>query len=306
MNILVTGGTSFIGAYVVKYLLDKGHSVMIVARDPKKISAFRDKDNPQMIRGTMRDFAMMQELLREQDALVHIARVPADDATGTALEDVWPTVALFESAARVGIEQAIFTSSTAAIGDIQPFMPEDMALRPNMNFGAGKAAIEGFLLTIGHDHPMRCNIIRPGLTYGRPAVDGAPVEFFPRLREIARQAAAGETIVVKKGDGTQFTWAGDLAKVYLAVLESERNRQIYHGLCPTRLTFAEIAHKTVELAGSSSEVIVEDNPETAPHDADPPIYGTTKIKDHFGLELPCWPPLEAHLRYCLELAGHKA
>ena len=37
MKIMMTGGTSFIGCYVVRRLVEEGHQITILARDPDKV-----------------------------------------------------------------------------------------------------------------------------------------------------------------------------------------------------------------------------------------------------------------------------
>ena len=41
MRVFVTGGTGFIGHYVVKALLEKGHEVVIATRHPNKVPSLR-------------------------------------------------------------------------------------------------------------------------------------------------------------------------------------------------------------------------------------------------------------------------
>jgi UDP-glucose 4-epimerase len=42
MKIFLTGGTGFIGSYVVKELSDHGHSVEVLARNPNKVPSLAD------------------------------------------------------------------------------------------------------------------------------------------------------------------------------------------------------------------------------------------------------------------------
>ena len=37
MKVLITGGTGFVGGYLVKKLIKAGHEVNIVTRNPKKV-----------------------------------------------------------------------------------------------------------------------------------------------------------------------------------------------------------------------------------------------------------------------------
>jgi Nucleoside-diphosphate-sugar epimerases len=44
MRVFVTGGTGFIGHYVVKALLEKGHDVVIATRHPNKMPSLRSNE----------------------------------------------------------------------------------------------------------------------------------------------------------------------------------------------------------------------------------------------------------------------
>jgi UDP-glucose 4-epimerase len=77
---------------------------------------------------------------------------------------------------------------------------------------------------------MKINIIRPGYTFGNPVIDGSSTQGDTRFHQIVKIALENRPITVVKNDGTQFIWAGDLAKLYIKILHSYVNRKTYFGL----------------------------------------------------------------------------
>ena len=73
MNIFVTGGTGFIGSYVVNELVANGHNVTILARNPKKVKGFLNHPNIQLLKGSLYDNDVIKEGLYGKDACIHIA-----------------------------------------------------------------------------------------------------------------------------------------------------------------------------------------------------------------------------------------
>ena len=117
-----------------------------------------------------------------------------------------------------------------------------------------------------------------------------------RFSEIVRRALAGEEIRLKKGDGTQFIWAGDLARLYQAVLDSNRSREVYFGLATPFVSWQAVAEEAVRLAGSKSKVVVEGEPGA------PCLFDLSKIREHFGLEFSSAAHITAHLQYLMQRA----
>ena len=293
MRVFVTGGTGFIGSYFAMMLLQRGHEVTILARNPDKVPALRELDRVTLVGGYMADFETIEGALPGHEACVHVALCWGESAYDMLMNDTRTSVFLCEKAAEVGVEHFVYTSSTAALGAFRPTMTEDMQSWPVDYYCATKRATEQFLLAVTHKHAMRCNVVRPGYTFGNPVVEGGSIEGDKRFRDICAKAKKGEKIVLGAGDGTQFIWAGDLAEIYGAVLDSDRNREIYHGLSVPFVSWGEIAGMAVEICGSDSTI------ELTGEAGEPYLFDLSKIRDHFGLAFDPRDRLREHVEYLL-------
>jgi UDP-glucose 4-epimerase len=295
MKVFLTGGMGFIGSYIAVELLAKGDEVTILARDPNKIPRFLETPGISVAKGGLDDLDVIREALEGKDACIHNALYWGDTPTKMLLNDTRASVSVFEAAAEAGVKHLIYTSSTAAIGPFKPHMEEGMHISPSDYYGATKASTEAFLSAFSYRTEMRCNTVRPGYTIGNPVVEGAPIFSDTRFKTIVHAATHGEDIFVTKNDGTQFVWAGDLAKIYSSVLHSDVNRQIYFGLAQDFASWEQIARDAVALAGSSSKVVVEDKG----YSDTPNLFDLGKIEREFGLSFRSQPALTDHLKYLI-------
>src|SRR5271157_2526191 len=193
-------------------------------------------------------------------------------------KDTLSSVFIFEKAAEAGIKRFIYTSSTAAMGEFREKMDEETKSKPIDYYCATKAASEEYLLAVSYQYPMICSIIRPGYTFGRPVIAGAPMEVDSRFREIVMAALEGHDITVTVNDGTQFIWAGDLAKIYLSVLDSGENRNIYFGLGRDYITWEQIANEAIKQTASGSRVNKKSD------GIGICLFDTGKIRNSFGYD----------------------
>jgi UDP-glucose 4-epimerase len=295
MKIFLTGGTGFIGSYVVKALSDKGHNVTILARNPDKVPAIRELAGVTIAGGLITDLDVIEEHLHDKDACIHIALGWGDLATSMLKNDTFPSVFLFETAGRLGVKRFIYTSSTAAMGNLSSNADEKGKPEPSDFYGATKASSECFLLAVSHKYDMRCNIIRPGYTFGNPIIEGASMESDDRFKKIARDAIAGNKIDLVRFDGTQFIWAGDLARLYLAVLDSDANRQTYFGLGSEFVSWEKIVKKAIELAGSKSTISLEDRG----YSREPLLYDVELMRKEYGFAFESWGEIVKHIGYLM-------
>jgi UDP-glucose 4-epimerase len=297
MKIYLTGGTGFIGSYVAKELSDAGHAVVILARNPGKVPALGRLPGVRIVHADMHDIGALEREIVEPDALIHAALCWGDTGADMMRNETLASVGLLELAIRKGAKSILYTSSTAASGYSLRMTDEESRLKPEDFYGASKGAVELFVHAYARKHAdIRFTIIRPGYTFGNPVVEGASIEKDSRFRDICAGAKAGSRIALIKNDGTQFIWAGDLARLYRAVLESGLSGETFYGLGARFVRWSEIAEWAIERAGSAARVVLEDKG----YSDDPWLFSVDKIKRLFGLSFDPREKLKDHLRYFLD------
>lgn len=309
MKVLVTGGTGFIGSYVVMELVHRNHNITILARNQNKVMEFHKFKNIEIIKGDITDTKLLEQVVIGKDACIHIALNYTKHTGWEVLnDDTLPTVFLIGAAAKANVKHFIYTSSTAANDSLYmaPDEEKDKSIKivtistkqhPATFYGATKAASENFLMAQSYLSPMCVNIIRPGYTFGNPIVEGGSTQGDKRFENIVKNALRNEQILVVKNDGTQFIWAGDLAKLYSKVLEGQLNRKTYFGLSKSFITWQAIAQEAVKKCNSKSEIHVEDKGWSD----DGVLWDVSDMKNDFGLEFESWQKIKEHIDYYISL-----
>ncbi|MHB9294655.1 NAD(P)-dependent oxidoreductase [Pillotina sp. SPG140] len=306
MKIFITGGTGNIGQYVTKTLLEAGHSLVVYTRTPERIPQIGGLKNVTLIKGNILDHAVMENALQGCDAVVHIALGWGNSPLEMLKNDTEVTVFLLEKAETAGVKNFVYTSSTAVYGRWFDGMDEDAPLYPDDLYGATKAASEKYLLGFNQSYTgqgargtktvLRRNIIRPGYTFSNPAFEGGASQSDVRFRDIARAVLKGEDITVSQNDGTQFLSSQQIAQVYLKLVESDLNREIFLALGNGFTAWAEIAQWAVEMTGSKTKVRYPEGEEKHK----PNRVNVDKIKRVFGLSFDAVNDLKEHIRWNLD------
>jgi UDP-glucose 4-epimerase len=311
MKIFLTGGTGFIGSHVAMELLKHGHTLTILARNRNKVPALHSVGRIEVVEGDLNNFDLIQTHLDGKDACIHIAlKYTTKTACEVLMDDTLPTVKMSDMAVAAGVRHFIYTSSTAvndslyAGGTDQVTVPDNRVTArtkqlPATFYGATKAAAENYLVAQSFLSSMRVNIIRPGYTFGNPVIEGASIQSDRRFRDIVDAAMENRPITVIKNDGTQFIWAGDLAKLYVEVLHGRFNRRTYFGLSGNFTSWRAIAEQAVEMTGSRSEIQVEDRG----WEENGLVWDVSDMQKDFGLEFDAWDKIVEHLEYYIE--GHR-
>jgi nucleoside-diphosphate-sugar epimerase len=160
VHIAVTGGSGKLGRVVVADLVDHGHTVVNLDRDPPP------GDQPagaRFLRVDLADHGQVLDALlgadehhrHGLDALVHLAAIPAPglapDAT-TFANNTLSTYSAFAGARAAGIPNVVWASSETVLGlpfdEPPPYAPvdEDYHPRPNSSYSLSKAVGEEMAL----------------------------------------------------------------------------------------------------------------------------------------------------------------
>lgn len=151
MNILVTGSAGMIGSYVVKGLIDKGHTVIGVDR-------VMPKEKLNGLTPVVLDLSSKDDLIRvfadnKIDRCIHLAALAH---TAGMKNLTWETYRkinvecaenVFAASAKNNVP-ILFISTVDAIGMVKGVITPDTELNPISNYGKSKAMAEGRLKEI--------------------------------------------------------------------------------------------------------------------------------------------------------------
>ena len=122
---MITGGAGFLGINLVRYLLDRGHSVVSLDIAPFD---YPEKSRVKVITGDIRDRSSVDRAMEGVDIVVHTAAaLPLYKPEDIFSTDIDGTRNVLQSALEHGVERMIHISSTAVYGipDHHPLYEDD-------------------------------------------------------------------------------------------------------------------------------------------------------------------------------------
>lgn len=157
MKVVVTGGAGFIGANLVRRLVDTS-GVDVVVLDDLSSGRRENLDGvaAELVVGTILDPEVLGELVVDADAIVHLAAVPSvprsiKDPLRSHDANATGTLRVLEAARRAGRPHVIVASSSSVYG-ANPELPKHESLRPMpmSPYAVSKLATETYALAHAH------------------------------------------------------------------------------------------------------------------------------------------------------------
>lgn len=293
MRIVVTGATGFIGSHVAVRLARAGHAVVATGREPGKVPALGEVKGISLDRLDLSDPASWPGPLRGADALVHVALGWGDTGPQMLAADTAASVGLLEAARKAGVRRVVYTSSTAANGEMVARNVEDRQPRPTDLYGATKAATEMFARAYAAQQGLPVHVVRPGYVFGEPVVAGARSQPDRRFALLCQAVREGRPVRLVKHDGTQFLHAADLAEVYRKVLEDPAPFTIHYALSRDWVSWEAIARMAMEEEGRTVPVELEDRG----YGAEPYLFDVSALQRDYGLAFGNADRLRGHVRW---------
>ncbi|MFX0072549.1 MAG: NAD-dependent epimerase/dehydratase family protein [Candidatus Hermodarchaeota archaeon] len=173
-NILITGGTGFIGSHLVKRLNSMGHKLKLLVRETSDLSPFEGLSNIEYFYGDVRDSKSLYQAADGVDLIFHlVAYVKIWAKDPSIFDDI--NIGGAENIAKVALEKdkkLIYISSFMAIGfnPIDNKEPLDETHEHNEDFFNsdyertkyyGKKKIEEYI-----QKGLKAILISPGFVYG--------------------------------------------------------------------------------------------------------------------------------------------
>ena len=289
MNIVITGGSGFVGSYLCERLINDGHNLIVVDNlltgSTENISDLMDNENFSFIEHDVQNHI---EIENKVDYVLHFASAASPKAytehpVNTLKAGSIGTLNTLGLAKKHN-SQYLLASTSEVYGD--PLIsPQNEEYWGNVNpngersmYDEAKRFAEAAVATYSRSYDIKAKIVRIFNTYG-PRMqlnDGRVVTNF------IFQALQDNNITIY-GDGSQtrsFSYVEDTVDGIISLMQSNEY-DVFNIGNPNEITVLELAQKIIELTNSKSEIVFKSLPSDDPKQRKPDI---SKAKSKLGWE----------------------
>jgi len=289
MNIVITGGSGFVGSYLCEKLINDGHKIIVIDNlltgSTENINNLLDNENFSFIEHDVQDHI---EIADKVDYVLHFASAASPKAytehpVNTLKAGSVGTINTLGLAKKHSAEY-LLASTSEVYGD--PLIsPQNEEYWGNVNpngersmYDEAKRFAEAAVATYSRSYGLKTKIVRIFNTYG-PRMqlnDGRVVTNF------IVQALRNENITIY-GDGTQtrsFSYVEDTVAGIISLMNSTEY-DVFNIGNPNEMTVGQLAEKIIKLTDSTSEIKYLELPNDDPKQRKPDI---TKAKTKLNWE----------------------
>ncbi len=264
-RVLVTGGAGFIGSHLVRELIGRGCSVVVLddfsSGKMENLGGLVGSDGLTVVRGDVRDRKIVDEVLGGVDAVVHLAGFvdPAESVRRPLFThdvNVSGTLNVLDACVQNGVGRFVFASSAAVYGDGNPLpLREECDLRPVSPYAASKVSAEFYCKMFGDCYGLNCVVLRffnvYGLGQGTNSYAGVITKFLS-------SGLRGESLTVY-GDGTQtrdFVNVKDVVGAVVKALSFKSSKTEVFNVCSgTPISINALARYVCKVLGKDLEIV---------------------------------------------------
>jgi predicted dehydrogenase/nucleoside-diphosphate-sugar epimerase len=186
-EVVVLGGTGFIGRRVVAGLLERGLPVSAVVRRAHSLPAVlthaadtAEDGRLRLLPGRLEDAGALANALQGAKTVIHLATGGGDSWEKIERSMIQGSVAVAEAALAAGVERFVYVSSIAALyagadcgtAVLEDSLETDPQPEGREIYSRGKMAAEKALLALHRERGLPLVIVRPGVVLG----EGTPLQ----------------------------------------------------------------------------------------------------------------------------------
>lgn len=269
-RVLVTGGTGFIGSFLVETLLERGAKVRVPLRSDSYRALSHRRAEIEWIEGDLRSSEYCQQLVDGVDAIFHLAssrrnveyhqKRPSDVMN----DNVRMSLALLDAIREQELKVPVLFFSTANI----PPSIDTIAIAQSEKvdgYVLGKAISETLWIAAAKQRGFPLLIVRPVGVYGPRDTFNGDANVIPALMVKARDAKDALHVW---GDGTQeraFLYVEDLVDAILTLLDADV-RGVQYITSDSIVTVRQLAEEICSIVHPGLPIVF---------DPDKPIGGRT-------------------------------
>lgn len=292
MAYLVTGGTGYIGSYVVRDLLERGKEVVCLQRSGvtpvfREVVGERNIDKVKVIQGSVAEPVQLFELIHDYD-VDHIAHLSfamppfseQDPATALRVNCVGMNNIL-EAARIFRVKKVVWPSAGIALGRIRDFYAkpigdDDALYMPISMYGATKALNE-YMTKLYYDKFGVDTIgFRLQLTFGVGRWHGV----FGEITDRFRKAALNIPVTIRGGaEPMGFLYVENASNMFVQALDAPTTKTRVFNLIDGSYTWGYVAELMCKI-NPQAKVTVEGKAGSADYSV--PEVDTTGVRTELG------------------------
>ena len=256
MLVLVTGGAGYIGSVLTNLLIKEGYKVRILDNlmydNGFVLEALRTRGGegcPEFVKGDVRDPEVLEEALKDVDAVVHLAALvgaPVSEKNPELTRQVnyEATVLLADLCQKLDVDRLLFASTTSVYGNLWDvdMVDESGPFRPVSLYAKTKLKAERYLLAKAREEGLPACCFRVATNYGpslRPRFDLVVNRF------VCQALTKGRITVYGGRQWRPFIHTHDTARAYMLALEAPLARvkgEVYNvGSTEENYTISQVA-----------------------------------------------------------------
>ena len=287
-NVLITGGSGFLGSRLVNLFLEKKCKVRVLdvgtgllegRKDPGLEFVGKESD------GGMLNKDLVDKAMEGIDVVCHLA---IDWGRSLSIGDLLEInakgmVNLLDSAKAHGVKHFLYTSSVVVYGMSKvPRVDEESICRPEAwnrdpgpNYSVMKLSLEKFALLYNNYQSLPSSVLRIAVAFD----DNKALR---TGRDLSQKVLKGEPVQVARGVGRTSIHAEDVARAfYLAAMNEKAYGQVFNVSNPAAfITDLDVARVLIDATHSKSKIKIAPKPKTSP-----PIESISKAANILG-----WKP----------------
>jgi nucleoside-diphosphate-sugar epimerase len=220
MNILVIGGSGFIGTRLVENLIKDGHNIKIFDK-------VKSQKYPELtIIGNVKNKEKLIKESKDIDIIYNLAAEHADNVSPLSLYDevnVGGASNIVDAAKENGINKIIFTSSVAIYGLDRGTPNESLEPQPFNEYGSSKLKAEKVFKNWYEEYPQNRTLImlRPSAIFG----EGNRGNIY----NLIKQVHSGKFIMIGKGQNKKsIGYVGNIAGFLAYLAKNKSGLEIYN------------------------------------------------------------------------------
>lgn len=264
---LVTGGTGFLGANIVKRLIKEGYEVCVLDNDSRgrKDRLKNELSQIETVVGDIRDPQVVEHAIKGCHSVIHMAFINGTEFFYTKPELVLEVgvkgiLNVLDACKTQHVRELILISSSE-VYQTPPTIPtpEEVPLvipdlqNPRYSYGGGKIISELLTINYGRENFDRTVIVRPHNVFG-PDMGWEHVipQFILKAYNQDKETPQGPLVFPIQGLGSEtraFVGVEDFTNGLMLAIEKGKHQEVYHIGTEEEISIANLAEKIVHALG---------------------------------------------------------